>query len=90
MERCFKEAARCVLFFRDLHQPLFVFTTATPPDPKPPPSSPLPALPLCLGREIKFRSKMEKKIYLHSAADGHLNLILQLSSKIFFPPPKSF
>lgn len=30
MELRFKEAARCILFFCDLHQPLFVFTTTTP------------------------------------------------------------
>lgn len=30
MELRFKGAARCIPFFCDLHQPLFVFTTTTP------------------------------------------------------------
>lgn len=80
MELCFKEAARCILFFCDLHQPLFVFTTTTPRTK--PPTSALSQLSLSVWGEIKFRSKW--KIHLHSAADGHVNLISQHLVLYFF------
>lgn len=50
MELSIKEAAPCILFFCDLHQPLFVFTTTTPRT-RTSTISLLPAPPLCLGRD---------------------------------------
>lgn len=79
MELRFKGAARCIPFFCDLHQPLFIFTTTTPRTRTSTISSP------SVWGEIKFRSKW--KIHLHSAADGRLNLIAQHLVSYLSPPP---